>query len=222
MPENVLIAASALRTQYSVLSTPPSRNSNPFATCWTRPGALSFRFPEGESPETLVARLAANGWWGEIIGPHGCGKSTLLAALLPALHDAGCSIQAITLRDGQRWLPRGYFKWENESTNDSRTLLVIDGYEQLGWLQRLLLKHRCRRAAAGLLVTSHSPTGLPSLIALAPNLPLIQQLVATLCERATMRITPADVVASHAGRGSNVRDVFFDLYDRHERLRSAD
>ncbi len=244
-PSEVRTRYSVLRTQYSVPSTltssiPPSRNTNPFATCWTRPGALPFRFPAGESAEQLVARLATNGWWGEIVGPHGCGKSTLLAALLPALRDAGCSIRVITLRDGQRRLPRG---WHAQSPSDGRgkrelrrprpsldaqgratppCILVIDGYEQLGWLQRLLLKRRCRRAAAGLLVTSHSPTGLPTLITLAPDLPLIQQLVATLCERAATRITPADVVASHAGRGSNVRDIFFDLYDRHERLRSAD
>jgi hypothetical protein len=85
----------------------------------------------------------------------------------------------------------------------------------------LWLKLRCRRAEAGLLVTSHGPTGMPTLITLDADLPLVQQLVATLSARAPTRITPADVAASHAVRASNVRDVFFDLYDRHERLRRA-
>jgi hypothetical protein len=210
--------------------------SNPFATCWTRPGALPFRFPDGQSAERLVERLAASGWWGEIVGPHGCGKSTLLEALLPALCAAGCRIHTITLRDGQRWLPRGCFRWEGEApaelnagngsagtspSQGSRPLLIVDGYEQLSWLSRIWLKHRCRCAGTGLLVTAHSPTGLPTLITLAPDLPLIQRLVATLCERAATPITPADVAASHACRGSNVRDIVFDLYDRHERLRPA-
>ena len=60
---------------------PPSRHTNPFATCWTRPGAMAFQFPPGESAERLVAKLAAVGWWGEIVGPHGSGKSTLLETL---------------------------------------------------------------------------------------------------------------------------------------------
>ena len=59
----------------------PSRHTNPFATCWTRPGAIAFHFPPGESAEQLVARLAADNWRGEIVGPHGSGKSTLLETL---------------------------------------------------------------------------------------------------------------------------------------------
>jgi hypothetical protein len=234
MCESMQPAASKFDTRYSALGTPysvpctqyaarhtstspspPSRNSNPFATCWTRPGALPFHFPDGSSAAQLVERLAANGWRGEIVGPHGSGKSTLLEALQPALVDAGCSFKVIKLRDGQRRLPRGIFN------GDHAKLLIIDGYEQLGWLQRLLLRQNLRRPGVGLLVTSHVPTGLPTLITLAPGLPLIQQLVAALCEQSSTRITPADVVASHAGRGSNVRDVFFDLYDRHEQLRTA-
>jgi hypothetical protein len=216
--------ASVLSTQYSVpvtrytfLCAPPSRESNPFATCWTRPGAIPFHFPKGESTETLVNRLAAHNWWGEIVGPHGCGKSTLLEALKPALRDAGGQVKAITLRDGQRWLPPGFLRFGHQ-----RLLFVIDGYEQLNWISRVWLKRRCWRAGAGLLVTSHASTGLPTLVTLAPDLSLVQQLVATLCERVPTRVTPADVAASHAGRGSNVRDVFFDLYDGHERLRRAE
>jgi hypothetical protein len=84
-------------------------------------------------------------------------------------------------------------------------------------LQRVWLKHRCRRAGVGLLVTSHAPTGLPTLITLAPDERLIQQLVAILSERSPTPITSTDVAASHACHGSNVREIFFDLYDRHER-----
>ena len=176
-------------------------------------------------PSELVAQLAANGWWGEIVGPHGSGKSTLLEALRPALLAMRADIDCTTI---SRWsrvvasaeLPR--WLGRKPLALATPTLVIIDGYEQLGWLQRLLLKRRCRRAGAGLLVTSHAPTGLPTLITLAPDLLLVQQLVATLCERTSAQITPADVTASHAGRGSNVRDIFFDLYDRHERLRRAD
>jgi hypothetical protein len=35
-------------------------------------------------------------------------------------------------------------------------------------------------------------------------------------------ITPADVAASHACHGANVREIFFDLYDLHEKMRRAE
>jgi hypothetical protein len=226
MSEKMPTSPPASGAEYSVLSAPPSRTSNPFATCWTRPGNLPFCFSSGESAEQLVERMAANAWWGEIVGPHGCGKSTLLIALEQELCAAGRSVQSICLRDGQRWLPRGFLRFAlgrgaTSAIPIAHALLVIDGYEQLGWLQKVWLKYRCRRAGAGLLVTSHAPTGLPTLITLAPDGQLIEQLVATLSERVPTPVSPADVAASHACRGSNVREIFFDLYDRHERYRTG-
>src|SRR6185436_15899767 len=84
---------------------PPSRHANPFATCWTRPGAIPFKFRDGQSADNLVAKLAAQKWYGAIIGPHGCGKSTLLETLKPALVAAGRTIYSISLHDRQPWLP---------------------------------------------------------------------------------------------------------------------
>jgi hypothetical protein len=196
-------------------SLPPSRRDNPFATCWTKPGALAFRFQDDQCAEQLVSKLAAQNWWGQIIGPHGSGKSTLLATLKPALSAAGCQIHEIELNDGSRHLPR------NLSAPSHGELLVVDGFEQLNWRARLQLKWRCRRASTGLLVTSHVSMGLPTLVQLSPSRRLIEQLVADLCAQASSAITSKDVAASHASHGSNLREIFFDLYDRHERLRRA-
>jgi hypothetical protein len=104
-------------------------------------------------------------------------------------------------------------------TGERYALVIIDGYEQLGWLERLRLARYCRRARLGLLVTAHSPRRIPTLIRLAPDRNLIEQLVADLAARVSTPIKPIDVAASHACHGSNVREIFFDLYDRHERLR---
>jgi hypothetical protein len=60
---------------------PAAPASNPFATRFTRPGAIEFIFPAGESLATLVARLRACDWRGQITGPHGSGKAPLRAAL---------------------------------------------------------------------------------------------------------------------------------------------
>jgi hypothetical protein len=194
----------------------PSRHDNPFATCWTRPGALPFRFRDGQSADQLVARLAAQGWQGAIVGPHGSGKTSLLETLKPALRAAGCTFTTISLRNGQRRLPKLNVKF-----NADRSLLIVDGYEQLGWIERARLKRRCRRAKIGLLVTAHAPTNIATLIRLAPDRMLIEQLVAQLSARTSTPITAADVAASYACHESNVREIFFDLYDRHERLRRA-
>jgi hypothetical protein len=161
----------------------------------------------------LVARLAAEEWWGEIVGPHGAGKSTMLATLIPRLAAAGRQVSTIALRDGERRLPRGFLR-RAPASRDS--LVVVDGYEQLSPIARWVLRWRCRRAAAGLLVTSHTATGLPVLVRLQPDVELVSRLVAQLTRRAPSPVTPADVAASHACRGSNVREILFDLYDRHE------
>jgi hypothetical protein len=54
---------------------------------------------------------------------------------------------------------------------------------------------------------------------LAPDARLVAKLVDDLCCKLSTGITPADVAASYARHGSNVRDIFFDLYDQHERRR---
>jgi hypothetical protein len=193
--------------------SPPSRHSNPFATCWTKPGALKFRFPPDLGAKQLVERLAAQDWRGEIVGPHGSGKSTLLEMLSPILLASGRRVTAIALHDGQHWLPHGDLR---RALSRPQPLLVIDGYEQLNWLARIWLRWRCRRSRAGLLVTSHRMTGLPLVIHLEPDLDTIQQVVAALTERRQTHVTSADIIASHACHGSNVRELLFDLYERHE------
>jgi hypothetical protein len=62
---------------------------------------------------------------------------------------------------------------------------------------------------------------LPTLLHLAPDLDLVGQLAADLCSQTSAAITPADIAASHACHGSNVREILFDLYDRHERQRRS-
>jgi hypothetical protein len=200
----------------AVVSDPPSRHNNPFATCWTRPGALAYRFSNGQTAGQLVEKLAAQKWQGAIVGPHGSGKSTLLQALVPALVAAGRHVHPITLRDADRRLPPRFLAFDHR-----RALVIIDGYEQLAWFKRRRLKRGCGRRKLGLLVTAHEPTNIATLIRLAPDRQLVQQLVADLAAHVSTPITPADVAASHACHGSNVREIFFDLYDRHERLRRA-
>ena len=81
-----------------------------------------------------------------------------------------------------------------------------------------LVKWRCRNAAAGLVVTSHASTELPTLYRTCVDAALAQSLVSTLTAERDSPITAADVAASHACHGSNLRELWFALYDRHELL----
>ncbi|MCC7473934.1 MAG: hypothetical protein IT425_00940 [Pirellulales bacterium] len=203
----------------------PSRFDNPFATCWTRPGALAFRFAEGQSGAGLVEALRHRQWRGAIIGPHGSGKTTLLESLKPLLCAAGREVLQVALHNGETRLPCPVRATLASRNRNDRLLLVVDGYEQLGWLERFRVSRWCRRLGAGLLVTAHSRVRIPTLVELAPDARLVQQLACQLCESderfqaIPLESIPlewvADSMARHRG---NVREVFFDLYDRYEDL----
>jgi ABC-type branched-subunit amino acid transport system ATPase component len=197
----------------------PSRHSNPFATCWTRPGALAFQFATGEGAEQLIAQFKAAGGRGAILGPHGSGKSTLLATLQPLFAAAGWNVAMVTLRDRERRLPRGFLR---AALCAKRPLVIVDGYEQLSIAQRLLLRLRCRWWRAGLLVTAHEAADLPVLYRTHVTRRLARQLVSTLTTQNSSPISHEDIAASLAGAGSNLRELFFALYERHEALAAAD
>jgi hypothetical protein len=191
---------------------------NPFATRSVRPGALAYLFSPGEEASTLVDRLQAKAWWGEIVGPHGAGKSTLLSALVPALEAAGRRVVSGRLAAGEHRLPPEMMAARPWS---SRTLIVVDGYEQLGWCRQQVLRRRCQNAGSGLLVTTHTPTGLPVLTKLSPTLESVERVVAALLAKAPGSISPEEVEQSFARHGGNVRELLFELYDLYEARRRS-
>jgi hypothetical protein len=200
--------------------------TNPFATRYTRPGAIEFVFVDGQSAASLVEKLRQQSWWGAILGPHGAGKSTLLETLEPALAEAGRQIVHFSLHDNERSLP--VHASDAASWSDA-TQVVVDGYEQLSWWGRLRLKSLCRRRGAGLLVTAHAPVDLPELYQVQPSLEATRQVVAELLRVVTQRtaaeaaesnqplradvITPDDVAVHFDIHHGNVRETLFALFD---------
>jgi energy-coupling factor transporter ATP-binding protein EcfA2 len=208
---------------------------NPFSTRYVQPGALVYQFPAGASAELLLQRLREHGWWGQIVGPHGSGKTTLLHTLAAHLTLAERDTVWCTMKVGQRRVPSTV--WRSRCTWGSHSLVIVDGYEQLGFLARTRLRRCCRKSRAGLLVTSHRSAGLPPLYAMHCSLETVQQLVQQLlrdhsdlgrhpgnCQDAdflpkTEVVARDDVIRTYQKWQGNVREVFFSLYDLYESRR---
>jgi hypothetical protein len=190
-----------------------AREGNPFASRYVRPGSIPFLFLADDSAADLVARLAGHGWWGEIVGPHGSGKSTLLAALRPDLAAAGRRPVDMALHDGRRQLP---IRLEQLPAFDAETLVIVDGYEQLGWLARRRLTRACRRASCGLVATAHASVGLPLLARTGATVEIAQQVVARLLDGWPPLVTPDDVARAFQAHCADLREALFALYDLYE------
>jgi ABC-type hemin transport system ATPase subunit len=160
----------------------------------------------------LLDRFEAGGRRGAIIGGHGSGKSTLLAEMIRAFRRQDRPVLLIELRDRQRWLPR---RWVARARAQANTLVVVDGYEQLGFPSRLHLQWRCCWHRWGLLVTAHAQVGLPELYhtSISPDVAqrIVQYLAGTSDAIDSRQL--AEVLARHHG---DMREALFELYDRYE------
>lgn len=185
--------------------------TNPFRSARVRPGAIPYLFDARTTPEQLVAHLRDQQWRGAIVGPHGSGKSTLLRTIEPLLESAGRRVVRFELHDGERSLPRQ----PGAPSLDARTIVIVDGYEQLSSRSRWLLRLRCWRAGCGLLVTSHSPVGLPTLYATRTDPRLAIDIVRALASGDLERsqISDDDIRAEFTLHSGNMREVLFRLYD---------
>ena len=188
--------------------------SNPFSTRYTCPSAVDYMYPAGTDTGRLVAKLRDSDWWGQIVGPHGSGKSTMLYTLAPALELAGRPVVFYTLHRSERRLP---IDRAQTRAWDSRTQVIVDGYEQLGWLQRSWLRRKCLAQRTGLLVTAHRCMGLPLLWHTTTSTDLAWQIVTRLLDRPNCDcISRADVEEAYRTNQGDVRETLMALYDLFE------
>jgi hypothetical protein len=191
-------------------------NSNPFSSRFVRPGAIAYRFPDGITLETLLNRFAESLWRGAIVGPHGSGKSTLLCSLVPALKRLGWQTTMLTLRDGKRWLPRGWLP------TGARRIVVIDGFEQLNLASRCWILAHCRFRRHGLLVTTHKPNRLPLIHRTETSPDLLDSIACELVRGSGGRLAAGDLMAAFSHSQGNLREALFRLYDSYERQSIAE
>jgi hypothetical protein len=200
------------------VSTPGGRPSadNPFSTRCVRPGAIAYRFPPGKSVDAVLARLERNGGRGQIVGPHGSGKSALVGTLQATLPQSGRPTRLIGLHDRQRRLSVSHRRLKALAPG---TVVIVDGYEQLGLFSRLRLRRLCRRQGLGLVVTAHCSVGFPDLFRTTTSVALARRIVDELLAEEVLPLTPEEVAARFRQREGNLREVLFDLYDLYEQQR---
>jgi hypothetical protein len=193
--------------------------SNPFATRFIRPDAGQYVFPSDFDGRRLLERLRRHNGWGQIVGPHGSGKSTLLYWLIPRLREAGRTPLLAVLHQGQsRLVEIGI----DLTSLTSQHQLILDGYEQLNWLARRRVRGLCRRAKAGLLVTTHRPLGLPDIWQTEPSLELTLKLARRLMPAEhPIRLSDRQIAESFHSCQGNIRETWFQLYDIYEAARSS-
>lgn len=200
----------------NVLTCGPDYPSNPFCTRRVKPGAMPYLFPPGEDIARLVDRLAADGWRGQILGPHGSGKSCLLATLADEIPRYRREPVQIRIGFRQGWLPGGVWA-VLRAARPGAGVLLVDGYEQLNFWARFRLRRGCRQRSLGLVVTAHRRLGLPVLYRTGVTAEAAERVFRHLIPTGTAVPVTTDDLHQRLGRTTNFREVLFDLYDLYER-----
>lgn len=191
-------------------------DQNPFSTAAVKPGAIAFRFYGETCAADLVKKLEGNQWRGEIVGPHGSGKSTMLRSIGPLLDAAGREVRQYIAKPNDSQLP---MSTADQATWNASTQVVVEGYELLSRRNQKLLDRACRRVGAGLLITCHTPQGLPMLFRTEITYELASSLVKDLLPPECEFISADDVRESFSRHGQNLRELLFEMYDLYEQRR---
>jgi hypothetical protein len=178
---------------------------NPFRS--ERIEGLAFR-PAGFSLDGLMERLAVLGGRGAIVGAEGSGKTTLLEALASHLQERGVEVRLLRMRF-EDWNPRcGAFPGDTVGG-----VLLVDGLESAGHRARSLLQEMEARRDL-LIISSHRPGLLPTLVELRPSQELFTELVRELVGEEDAAVLEPDLPRLFQKNRGNLRECFRELYDR--------
>ncbi len=104
-----------------------------------------------------------------------------------------------------------------------KKVLIFDGFEQLSFANRVILRTFCRMNRLGLLLTTHVPViGVPVLYKTEPTVAAIHQLLDYLLEDYDdFQIDDSEVEILLKNFRGDVREMLFSLYDAFENYRLA-
>jgi energy-coupling factor transporter ATP-binding protein EcfA2 len=180
---------------------------NPFAA--DRLERLRYRFA-GASLDELLTRLEEMNYRGAIIGPEGSGKTTLLEDLRHALERKGQRTRLLFINDT---CPLPEVECRRILTElTPQELVLLDGADAMRRSAWSLFRRHTIRHAAGLIVTSHRPGLLPTLMECLTTPAILREIVADLAPQ-SHAIPAALLDALHTRHHGNLRACLRELYD---------
>jgi hypothetical protein len=180
---------------------------NPFTV--ERVHSIRYRPLDGTF-ESILARLEALNYRAALVGPEGSGKSTLLEDLRDALRRQGRKTRLVFVNDTRPLDGPRRRRLLGEATPDE--IVFLDGADSLRRATWLLIKRRLLHDAAGLVITSHRPGMLPTLLECSTTPLLLRQIVSTLGPDVGPVATGVLKELYHRHEG-NLRHCLRDLYD---------
>jgi len=180
---------------------------NPFAA--DRIERIRYRFV-GTSLDELLTRLDDMNYRAAITGPEGSGKTTLLEDLREALEYRGLRTKLLFVNDASPLSEAQCRRFLSELV--PQELVLLDGADAIRRSSWFLFRRHTVRHAAGLLVTSHRPGLLPTLIECTTTAGLLQEIVRDLSPQ-TPALSPAFLRALHNRHQGNLRACLRELYD---------
>ena len=182
---------------------------NPFST----DRVLKVRYrPRGWSWAALLGRLERLGYRAAIVGPEGRGKTTLMEDLEPHLAGRGFSTRRLLLTRERPTFDRRWLR-DFIASLAPTDVVLFDGAEQLSRVAWWRFRRATRRSG-GLVITSHRPGLLPTLVECDTDAELLRAIVHDLVPAST----PDDLDALYARHRGNLREALRDLYDRYAAL----
>lgn len=177
--------------------------NNPFAT----DRVLQIRYiPQTCTWDELLARLESMHYRAAIVGADGTGKTTLIEDIACRLTEQGLSFRTIFVTMDISVPMSGI----NEILDgDPSDILLIDGADHLKKLVWHRIKRKIYRRNTGLIITSHKPNMLPTLIECSTNPQLLKTIVDALAPQTDDKLLK-NLYRKHKG---NIRDALRELYD---------
>ena len=177
--------------------------NNPFAT----DRVLQIRYmPQTCTWDELLARLKAMHYRAAIVGTDGTGKTTLIEDIARRLTEQGLSCRSIFVTMD---IPVPPGKINEILDGEGFNVLLIDGADHLKRFVWHLIKRKINRKNAGLVITSHKPHMLPTLIECSTTPALLKEIVTGLSGQTDDKLIE-NLYHKHKG---NIRDALRELYD---------
>ncbi|MBP3558245.1 MAG: hypothetical protein J6K20_11185 [Thermoguttaceae bacterium] len=118
-------------------------------------------------------------------------------------------------------LPNLDFQKKRSAMFDKK-VVFFDGFEQLSYANRVVVRTFCRMNRLGLLLTTHSPAiGIPVLFRATPSVEILRQILNYLLDDLDMTPEDAELEILLKNFNYDVREILFSLYDAFESYRWA-